>query len=267
MNADTPSSGRQEPHESRPASAQSAQKAGARLVAFASSRGRYYAVVLAFFCVALLVSNISATKVIAFFPMGESTDNYWIVADGGAFLFPFVYIMGDVISEVYGFAAARKAVIMGFVSQLGASLIFLLVIIAPPGPGYDGQEAFAAVLGFYPRIVAASLAGYAVGQMLNAFVLVRIKRRMGERALWVRLLGSTGVGEAADTVIFCTVAFAGVIPGGEFIKYVLFGFVYKVAVEVLFLPVTQVVIRWFKKRAGTYSIETDAERRAEGARV
>ena len=109
MNAETTPESR----EPRLASTPSAQTAGARLVAFASSRGRYYAVVLAFFCVALLVSNISATKVIAFFPMGESTDNYWIVADGGAFLFPFVYIMGDVISEVYGFAAARKAVIMG----------------------------------------------------------------------------------------------------------------------------------------------------------
>lgn len=236
-------------------------------MAFASSRGRYYAVVLAFFCVALLVSNISATKVIAFFPIDDSGENYWIVADGGAFLFPFVYILGDVISEVYGFAAARKAVIMGFISQLGASLVFLLVIISPPGPGYEGQEAFAQVLGFYPRIVAASLAGYCVGQMLNALVLVRIKRRTGERALWARLLGSTGVGEAADTVIFCIVAFAGVIPGGEFVKYIVFGFVYKVAVEVIFLPVTQIVIRWFKKREGTYSVETDAQRRAEGQRI
>ena len=134
------------------------------------------------------------------------------------------------LSEVYGFRAARKAVITGFAMQILASAVFYLVQISPAGPGYEHQEAFQAVIGFYPRIVLASLAGYVVGQLLNSFVLVRIKRRMGEKHLWVRLLTSTGVGEAADTVIFCTVAFLGVIPGTEFLNYVLFGFVYKVAV-------------------------------------
>jgi queuosine precursor transporter len=224
-----------------------------RIAAFASTRGRYYAVVLAVFCCILLISNIAATKVIGFGP---------IVTDGGAFLFPIAYILGDVISEVYGFAAARRAVITGFAMQLLATLVFFLVQISPPGPGYENQEAFEAVIGFYPRIVLASLLGYVVGQLLNSFVLVRIKRVMGEKRLWVRLLTSTGVGEAADTLIFCTVAFAGVIPGWDFLSYVIFGFVYKVGVEIILMPVTYRVISLFKKHESTYSVDTDLARRA-----
>ncbi|GAA4284580.1 queuosine precursor transporter [Brevibacterium daeguense] len=224
-----------------------------RVAAFASTRGRYYAVVLALFCCILLISNIAATKVIGFGP---------IVTDGGAFLFPIAYILGDVISEVYGFAAARKAVITGFAMQLLATAVFFLVQVSPPGPGYENQDAFEAVIGFYPRIVLASMLGYVVGQLLNSFVLVRIKRAMGEKRLWVRLLTSTGVGEAADTVIFCTVAFAGVIPGWDFLGYVIFGFVYKVAVEVILMPVTYRVIKVFKKHEHTYSVDTDLARRA-----
>lgn len=230
----------------------------AHLAAFASTRGAYYAVLLAVFCCVLLISNIAATKVIGFGP---------IVADGGAFLFPIAYILGDVLSEVYGFRAARKAVITGFAMQILASAVFFLVQISPAGPGYENQEAFEAVIGFYPRIVLASLAGYVVGQLLNSFVLVRIKRRMGEKHLWVRLLTSTGVGEAADTVIFCTVAFLGVIPGADFLGYVLFGFVYKVAVEVLLMPVTYQVIRMIKAREESYSVETDRLRQETAARV
>lgn len=235
-----------------------ARDPGTRLAAFASTRGAYYAVILAVFCCVLLISNIAATKIIGFGP---------IVTDGGAFLFPIAYILGDVLSEVYGFRAARKAVITGFAMQILASAVFFLVQISPAGPGYENQEAFEAVIGFYPRIVLASLAGYVVGQLLNSFILVRIKRAMGEKRLWVQLLTSTGVGEAADTVIFCTVAFAGVIPGADFFVYVLVGFVYKVAVEILLMPVTYQVIGWLKRREESYSVETDRLRRESAAEV
>lgn len=218
----------------------------ARLAAFASSRGRFYAVILAVFSAILIISNISATKVIGFGP---------IVTDGGAFLFPIAYILGDVISEVYGFKAARKAVITGFALQVLASFVFWLVMISPPGPGYENQEAFEAVLGFYPRIVAASLVGYFVGQLLNSYVLVAVKKRMGEQKLWVRLLTSTGVGEFADTLLFCTIAFLGVIPGTDFINYIIVGFVYKVAVEILLMPVTYRVIKLVKKHEPSYALD------------
>ena len=233
--------------------------AGTRLAAFATSRGRYYAILLAVFCVVLIVSNISATKVIGFGP---------IVTDGGAFLFPIAYILGDVISEVYGFAAARKAVITGFALQIVASFVFWLVLISPPGPGYENQAAFEAVLGFYPRIVLASLVGYVVGQLLNSYVLVRVKRAMGEKRLWVRLMCSTGVGEFADTLLFCTIAFAGVIPGSDFIVYIIVGFVYKVAVEVLCLPLTYQVIKVFKRHEPSYGDVDETEHlRANAAKL
>lgn len=233
--------------------------AGARLAAFATSRGRYYAIVLAVFCVVLIVSNISATKVIGFGP---------IVTDGGALLFPIAYILGDVISEVYGFAAARKAVITGFALQILAVFVFWLVLISPPGPGYENQAAFEAVLGFYPRIVLASLVGYVVGQLLNSYVLVRVKRAMGEKRLWVRLMCSTGVGEFADTLLFCTIAFAGVIPGNDFIVYIVVGFVYKVAVEVLCLPLTYQVIKVFKRHEPSYGNVDETEHlRANAAKL
>ena len=216
----------------------------AGLTAFASTRGRFYAYIFALMCCVFLISNISATKVIEIGPF---------VTDGGAFLFPLAYILGDVISEVYGFKAAKRAVLMGFAMQALAVLVFFVVQIAPPGPGYENQSAFEAVLGFYPRIALASLCGYLVGQLLNAYILVKVKRRMGEKHLWIRLLTSTGVGEFADTLIFCVVAFAGVIPGWDFVNYIIVGFLYKVAVEVLFMPVTYRVIQAVKKRESTYA--------------
>ncbi len=192
----------------------------------------------------LLISNIGAVKLIEFGP---------IITDGGVFLFPLVYIVGDILSEVYGFKAARKAIFIGFAMSILAALTFWLVQISPPAEAWGNQEAFESVLGFVPRIVLASVAGYLVGQLLNAWVLVKIKERTQEKALWLRLLGSTIIGEFADTIVFCTIAFYGVITGAEFLVYVAFGFAYKTLVEVLLLPVSYAVIGWVKRREPTYA--------------
>ena len=202
-----------------------------------------YPVIMAVFCGLLLISNIGATKLIEFGP---------IITDGGAFLFPLVYITGDVLSEVYGFKAAKKAILVGFGLAILAAVTFWLVQISPAAADWPNQEAFESVLGFLPRIVLASLAGYLVGQLLNAYVLVWIKEKTQEKALWLRLLGSTAVGEAADTVVFCTIAFYGVITGGAFLNYVIVGYFYKVLVEVLLLPVTYRVIAIVKRNEPTY---------------
>ncbi len=192
----------------------------------------------------LLISNIGAVKLIEFGP---------IITDGGVFLFPLVYIVGDILSEVYGFKAARKAIFIGFAMSILAALTFWLVQISPPAEAWGNQEAFESVLGFVPRIVLASVAGYLVGQLLNAWVLVKIKERTQEKALWLRLLGSTIIGEFADTIVFCTIAFYGVITGAEFLVYVAFGFAYKTLVEVVLLPVSYAVIGWVKRREPTYA--------------
>lgn len=204
-----------------------------------------YTTVVVVFVSLLLISNIGAVKLIAFGP---------IITDGGAFLFPLVYIAGDVLAEVYGLRAARRAILLGFVMAALAAVTFLMVQISPPAGSWPNQQAFEAVLGFVPRIVVASLAGYLVGQLLNAYVLVRIKARTGEAHLWARLIGSTAVGELADTVVFCTIAFYGIITGVEFWTYVAFGYLYKTVLEVILLPVTYRVVAYVKRQEPTYPL-------------
>jgi uncharacterized integral membrane protein (TIGR00697 family) len=196
-------------------------------------------IIMATFCALLLVANVAATKLIGLGPL---------VFDGGAVVFPLTYILGDVLAEVYGFAAAKRATVLGFILAAVASLTFLLVDVAPPGPDWNMQEAWHAVLGFVPRIVAASLVGYLVGQLINARVLVWLRDRAQPGSLWSRLLGSTVVGGAADTVLFCTIAYIGVVGAGTLANYIAVGYVYKLAVEALLLPVTMRVIKWVKGR-------------------
>ncbi len=206
---------------------------------------RIFDVVAVMFVAFLLISNIAATKVTAL-----DAGPIHLVFDGGAILFPLTYVLGDVLSEVYGFARARRVIILGFVASILASLTFLVVQVAPVGPGYENQAAFEAVLGFVPRIVAASVIGYLVGQLMNSLVLVKIRERWGADHMWARLVGSTVVGELFDTVLFCTIAFIGVIPGLDFLNYVVTGYVYKVGVEVVLLPITYRVIALVRAREG-----------------
>jgi uncharacterized integral membrane protein (TIGR00697 family) len=218
---------------------------GGERVHFADPGSAYFPTIVALFVSLLLVSNIAATKLIAFGPL---------ITDGGALLFPLTYLLGDVIAEVYGLRAARRAILLGFLMSIVAALTFWLVQLAPPADAWPNQEAFEAVLGFVPRIVLASVCGYLVGQLLNAWVLVRIKERTKERRLWLRLVGSTVVGEFADTLVFCTIAFYGVVTGAEFWTYVLVGYAWKTAIEVVLLPVTYRVIAAVKRREPTYGV-------------
>ncbi|PJJ55926.1 hypothetical protein CLV56_0129 [Mumia flava] len=227
------------------------------VVHFAARGSTHFDVILAAFCVILVVSNIVATKGIEF-GSGDVTlgpIQIWpIITDGGAFLFPFAYVLGDVISEVYGMRAARRAIITGFALAVLTALTFVVVQHAPGASFYENQAAYEAVLGFVPQIVLASLAGYLTGQFLNAFVLVRMKQRTAERGLFARLASSTGIGEAADTLIFCAIAASaiGITTMGQFWNYAVVGFVYKVAVELIVMPLTIMVIGWLKSREPTY---------------
>lgn len=210
---------------------------------YATLQRTWYPVVVTVFVSLLLISNIAAVKL---FEVGP------LILDGGIFLFPLVYILGDVLAEVYGFSAARRAVLLAFAMSALAAATFWVVGIVPPAESWGNQEAWDAVLGFVPRIVLASLAAFLIGQMINAYVLVAIKQRTDESKLWVRLLGSTVVGQAADTVVFCTIAFYGVITGAEFLNYVIVGFVAKTVVEVVLLPVTYRVVAAIKRAEPTY---------------
>jgi len=211
---------------------------------FAHLNRSLYPFIVAIFCGLLLLSNVGAVKLIEFGP---------IITDGGAFLFPLVYITGDVLSEVYGLKATRRCIYLGFAFAILAALTFYLIQLSPPADGWGNQAAYEAILGFVPRIVLASICGFLVGQLLNAYVLVKIKERTKEKALWVRLVGSTVVGELADTLVFCTVAFYGVITGNDFWNYVITGYLYKTLLEVLLLPITYRVIKVVKSYEPTYS--------------
>lgn len=202
------------------------------------------------FVALLLISNVAATKLIAFGPEWSpfGLPVLPIITDGGALLFPLTYVLGDVLAEVFGMRGARRAILLGFGISLLASLTFLAVGAAPAAPGYENQEAFVAVLGFVPRIVVASLAGYLVGQFLNAWVLVKLKQWREGKGMWKRLLGSTVVGEAADTTIFCLIAFGGQIDGGTMLNYIVVGYLFKVSVEAVLLPVTYRVISLVRSR-------------------
>jgi hypothetical protein len=224
------------------------------------TRHSSYELVLAAFVGMLLISNVGATKLIAFGPQLQfaGVQILPIITDGGAILFPLTYILGDILAEVYGLRRANRAIITGFVLAAVMSVTFLIVDAAPPAADWPNQDAWHAVLGFVPRIVVASLLGYLAGQLLNALVLVRIKQRWGEQRLWVRLIGSTLVGEFADTLTFCMIAFGplGNVLGGEsipwpaLINYTAVGWLYKVSVEVVFLPLTYRVIALVKRREG-----------------
>jgi len=216
---------------------------------FSRARGNYDLVV-ALFVALLLISNVAATKLIAFGPTWSpfGLPVLPIITDGGALLFPLTYVLGDVLAEVFGMRGARRAILLGFGVSLLASLTFLAVGAAPAAPGYAKQEAFGAVLRFVSPIVVASLAGYLVGQFLNAWVLVKLKQWREGKGMWKRLLGSTVVGEAADTTIFCLIAFGGQIDGGTMLNYIVVGYLFKVSVEAVLLPVTYRVISLVRSR-------------------
>lgn len=216
---------------------------------FATTPAGMFTVIATLFVSFLLLSNIGATKLIEFEVFG-----FTLVCDGGAILFPLTYVLGDVLSEVFGFKAARKVILLGFVVSILASLTFYLVQIAPPAADYENQEAFEAVLGFVPRIVLASVCGYLVGQLVNAWVLVKIKEKYGEKNLWVRLLGSTVAGEAVDTFVFCLVAWLGIMPMNVIWNLMIVGFIYKVAMEALLLPITYRVVAYVKNNEPTYEV-------------
>ena len=194
---------------------------------------KYYDIILAVFAAILLISNLAGTKLIAF---GS------IITDGGAILFPISYILGDVLTEIYGYKYARRAIWVGLGVMLLAVLCFTIVRYMPPAPEYTAQASYEAVLGFFPRIVAASLAAFLTGSFLNSFVLAKLKVKTKGKKLWLRLIGSTVVGELCDTVVFAFVAFGGILQGMNMVTYILIGWIFKTVVEIVFLPITYRVI-------------------------
>lgn len=200
---------------------------------------RYYDLIIAAFVSVLLISNLGAVKLIAFGP---------IISDGGAILFPLAYIFGDILTEVYGYRYTRRAIWMGFFVMLLAVTAFTIVRFLPGAPDWHNQDAYVSILGFFPRIVAASLVAYLVGEFMNSFVLAKLKVKTAGRHMWVRFIGSTVVGEFFDTLIFGLIAFGGILGAKDMVIYLLVGWGFKTGVEIVMLPVTYRVVGFLKRR-------------------
>jgi len=200
---------------------------------------RYYDLVMAAFVTVLLCANlIGASKVAT---LGGFTFG------AGVLFFPISYVFGDVLTEVYGYARARKVVWAGFGAMIFASFMSLVILAFPPAPGWPHQAAFETVFGGTWRIVGASLVAYFCGEFCNSFVLAKMKIRTEGRFLWLRTIGSTIVGEAVDSLIFYPLAFLGIWSTDLVLKVMLTNYALKVGWEVFMTPATYVVVNALKR--------------------
>lgn len=220
---------------------------------------RYIDLVMAAFVAVLIISNIASTKIVAFGPLSF---------DGGTLLFPLAYIFGDILTEVYGYRRSRRVIWTGFFWLVVTALVLAIVDWLPPAADWPGQDAFHAILGQTPRIVLASLLAYFAGEFSNSYVLARMKVAMQGRALWMRTIGSTLVGEGVDTVVFVLVAFWGVLPNDLVWLILVSNYIFKVGVEVLFTPLTYQIVAFLKRAENEdyYDRDTDFNPFAVGGR-
>lgn len=202
---------------------------------------RYLDIITVSFVVVLLLSNVVAVKPVRIFNFLQ------IDLDAGTLLFPISYIFGDVLVEVYGYSRSRRVIWMGFGFNILAVLLFWVVVNLPPSPEWGYQAAFASILGQTPRIVAASLIAFWCGEFVNSYVMAKMKILTGGQYLWTRTIGSTMVGQAVDTVIFQTIAFAGVWDTQLLLRVILWNYTFKVLYEVLATPITYAVVRFLKR--------------------
>lgn len=211
---------------------------------------RWYPAVVAVFTTTLVISNIIAVKLV---------DLFGLLLPAAVILFPVSYIFGDVLTEVYGYARARRAIWIGFGCNLLAVAAIWLAGLLPaaavwnagtyPGPA-EASQAYRAILGFTPRLLLASFLAYLVGEFLNSFVMARLKLVTQGRWLWLRTVSSTIVGQGVDSAIFIAVAFAGVLPGPALVTTALSQWGFKVAYEALATPLTYWAVNALKRAEG-----------------
>lgn len=200
---------------------------------------KYYDLVMAAFVTVLLCSNlIGAAKL----------STIWGVTFGSAILFfPISYIFNDVLTEVYGYARARKVVWAGFAAMIFASLMSYVVVGLPPAAGWNDQAAYVTVFGNTPRIVIASMLAFFAGEFTNSFILAKMKLLTSGRFLWMRTVGSTVAGEAVDSIIFYPVAFLGIWPREQVVIVMITNYFLKCAWEALVTPFTYIIVNFLKK--------------------
>lgn len=212
---------------------------------------RYYDLIMAAFVCVLLCSNligVSKAVTISGFTFGA-----------GNLFFPLSYLFGDVLTEVYGYARSRKVVWAGFGALAFASIMSAVVVAMPPSPQWSGQEHLQAVFGSTWRTALASLLGYACGEFANSVTLAKLKVKTSGKLLWMRTIGSTIVGEAADTLVFYPLAFLGVWSPTLLATVMMGNYVIKVLWEVIATPLTYRVVAFLKRQENEdyYDRDTD----------
>jgi len=207
---------------------------------------RYYDLVMAAFVTVLICSNLIGPAKIAQvdFPLVGA-----LTFGAGVLFFPISYVFGDILTEVYGYARARKVIWAGFAGLGFASFMSSVVVALPPAPFWQHQGAYEIAFGSTGRIVAASMTAYFCGEFVNSFVLAKMKLLTAGRWLWTRTIGSTVAGEAVDSVLFYPLAFygSGIIPDDKLPLVMAAQFFFKVGVEVVFTPLTYQVVAVLKR--------------------
>ena len=207
---------------------------------------RYYEFVMAAFVTVLICANLIGPAKIS---QVELPVLGTLVFGAGVLFFPISYVFGDILTEVYGYARARRVIWAGFAGLAFASFMAYVVVALPPAPFWKNQQAYEIAFGQAWRVAGASMIAYFCGEFVNSYVLARMKIATAGKWLWTRTIGSTIVGEAVDSALFYPLAFygAGIIPDERLIQVMLFQFVAKVAVEVVFTPVTYKVVAALKR--------------------
>jgi len=206
--------------------------------------------IAAVFVGVLLISNVASTKMVM---IGS------FEFDGGTLVFPLAYIFGDILTEVYGYARSRRIIWYGFLMNILMVAVFMGVAYLPAPEWWMNQDAFMTILGQTPRIVLASMVAYFAGEFSNSYLLAKIKVWMKGRRLWVRTIGSTLIGEGLDTVLFVLIAFYGVFSTNDLIVVIVSNYIFKVGVEVLFTPLTYLIVGKLKKSEGVDYYDKDTK--------
>jgi len=222
------------------------------------ARFRYFDFVMVSFVVVLLLSNVIGAEKRSYLDLPGIGP--WPFGAGILF-FPISYVIDDILTEVYGFARARRAIWAGFAALLFLAVMEWTVVHLPVAEGWTGQPAYERVFGSGWRIIFASIAAFFVGDFLNSVVLAKMKIWTDGKHLWTRTIGSTIVGEGADSLIFYPLAFYGMAdwPAEALAAVMLSQFILKVSWEVVLTPVTYAVVGWLKRKEGVdvYDVGTD----------
>jgi queuosine precursor transporter len=215
----------------------------------AARQFRYYDLVMAAFVAILLLSNIIGASKPSFIILPGGSE--WTFGAGVLF-FPLSYVIGDVLTEVYGFAHARRVIWTGFAALAFMAFMAWVVVSLPPAKGWPHQAAYEAVFGNSWRIILASVTAFWVGEFANSYVLARMKIWTAGKMLWARTIGSTIIGQGLDSMIFYPLAFYGLAgwPTDLLIQIAASQWLIKAAWEALLTPVTYAVVGWLKRREG-----------------